>query len=85
MEERIKKVMAAVFGISTAQIGEDTSPDTLENWDSLSHMTLTVALEEEFDVEFDTEEIVGMISYPLIKAAIEKNQQNKKIAFGNNL
>jgi acyl carrier protein len=72
MDDRIKKVMASVFGTEIAQIDESMSTDTLEVWDSLQHMTLIVALEEEFGIEFNNEEIVEMVSYPLIKTIIEE-------------
>ena len=66
MESRIKNVMASVFEVDSSQINSDTSPDTLESWDSLKHMNLILALEEEFGVEFDDDDIISMISYKLI-------------------
>lgn len=58
MEDKIKQTMASVFEVNTSDIREDASNKTLPNWDSLRHMSLIIALEEEFDVEFDNEEIV---------------------------
>ena len=66
MESRIKKVMGDVFNIGVNSINNDSSPDNIENWDSLKHMNLIVALEEEFEVEFDDEEIVDSMNYALI-------------------
>ena len=66
MENRIKNVMAAVFGISIEDINEESSPDSIDNWDSLNLMNLVVSLEEEFDVEFDDDEIVEMLNFKLI-------------------
>ena len=66
MEKRIKIVMSAVLEIPIGQIKEVSSPDTIESWDSLKHMNLIVALEEEFNVEFDDEEIVNSVNYALI-------------------
>ena len=34
IEEQIKNVMSAVFEIPVVQINEDSSPDTIESWDS---------------------------------------------------
>ncbi len=56
--------------IGSAQIDNTTTPDTLEQWDSLKHMSLVIALEEEFGVQFDEEEIVKMLSFPLIKETL---------------
>ncbi len=66
MESRIKKVMGDVFNIGVDSINNDSSPDNIENWDSLKHMNLIVALEEEFEVEFDDEEIDESMNYTLI-------------------
>ena len=66
MEERIKKVMSAVFELPIEEINYESSPGTIETWDSLKHMNLIVALEEEFDVQFDDEEIGEIMNYSLI-------------------
>ncbi len=59
--------MSAVFDIPAEMINEESSPDTIESWDSLKHMNLVVGLEEEFDVVFSDEEIVEMLNFALIK------------------
>ena len=66
MESRIKKVMSNVFNIDIDSINNDTSPDNVENWDSLKHMNLIVALEEELEFEFENQEIVDSMNYALI-------------------
>ena len=63
---RIKNVMGAVFDIPVYQIKDNSSADTIESWDSLKHMNLVVALEEEFEIEFKDDEIIEMMNYPLI-------------------
>ena len=74
MENRIKNVMAAVFGISIEDINEESSPDSIDNWDSLNLMNLVVSLEEEFDIELDDDEIAEMLNFKLIVEIIkEKN------------
>ena len=70
LEDRIKYVMSAVFEIPGGKIQDDSSPDTIESWDSLKHMNLVVALEEEFVIEFTDDEIIEMMNYPLIKNII---------------
>ncbi|GBO52283.1 hypothetical protein APA_5373 [Pseudanabaena sp. lw0831] len=72
IDKRIKQVMAAVFEVEADSISEDASPDTIEIWDSLHHMNLVVALEEEFTVVFDDEQIGDLLNYKLIKIAISE-------------
>ncbi len=71
VEDRIKNVMSAVFEIPVDQITENSSPDSIESWDSLRHMNMVVAFEEEFGVEFTDDEIVEMMNYLLIKKILK--------------
>jgi len=70
MQQKIKQVMAAVFNVSAESIGQDFSPETAEMWDSLRHMNLVIALEQEFQVEFDENDIPGMLSVSLIEGIL---------------
>jgi len=72
IDEKIRQVMAAVFETDANSISEDASPDTIEIWDSLHHMNLVVALEEEFGVIFDDEQIGNLLNYKLIKLAVSE-------------
>jgi acyl carrier protein len=63
MDERIRDVLSAVFRLAPAAIGEDLSSDSLDAWDSLKHMQVVVALEQEFGVEFEDEEIPRLLSF----------------------
>lgn len=54
------------------QINENSSPDTIEAWDSLKHMNLILALEESLNVQFTDEQIVEMLSMELILAVLRE-------------
>jgi acyl carrier protein len=70
MENSIKRVMADVFGIDIGLINGNSSPDDIENWDSLKHMNLIVALEDEFDIEFNDDDIGNLLNFQLISHTI---------------
>jgi acyl carrier protein len=72
MEKRIKEIMSVVFETDLSMITDDASPETLDIWDSLKHMNLITALEEEFHVTFSDNEILEMLSYKLILTTIGK-------------
>ena len=38
IEDRVKRVMSAVFEIAEENIKDYSSPDTIESWDSLKHI-----------------------------------------------
>ena len=71
-EQKLKDVLATTFNIDVNSIAEDASPDTIENWDSLRHMNLVLALEEEFDVELTDDQVVEILSYKLIKIVLQE-------------
>ena len=70
IEVRLKKIMSAVFEVSLDEINENSSPDSIVSWDSLSLMNLVVSIEEEFNIQLDDDEIVDMLNFRLIKEII---------------
>lgn len=78
MENKIKRVMASALRVNISEITDTSSVDSVESWDSLNHMNLILALEEEFRVEFDIEEISSMVNYKLIEAIIGDKIASKR-------
>jgi len=66
IEERVRNVIAQVFGLNKSEVSPTASQDTLEKWDSFGHMNLCVAIEEEFSVRLDDTQIVEMTSVPKV-------------------
>ena len=60
IDQRVKQVAADVFGTSSDQITPDSSPQTIETWDSVQHLNLVLALESELGIRIDPEEIERM-------------------------
>ena len=60
IEARVNAVFRAVFDDSELTIAADTTADDVENWDSLTHIDLIVAMEKEFKVRFTTAEVTGL-------------------------
>jgi acyl carrier protein len=59
---RVQGVVADLFSIPIAQVALETSSDTIKSWDSLQHLNLMLALEQEFGVQFSPEEIETLTS-----------------------
>jgi acyl carrier protein len=57
---RVTRVVSAVLGIAPETISDETSPDTVPTWDSMQHLQVVLALEDEFAVHFEVEEIEAM-------------------------
>lgn len=69
-EDKLKSVMADIFDIDVSTINDTTSVDTVKEWDSLKHLNLVLALEQEFNITFSVEQTVQILNYPLIKAVL---------------
>ncbi len=70
MKDRVFKVVAQVLGVPATIIDENSSPDTLPVWDSLKHMNLVLALEEEFSIQFTDTQVLEMLNVALILAVV---------------
>lgn len=71
-EDKLKQIIASVFKVDLSTISNETSPDTIENWDSLNHLNLVLALEEGFDVNFTEQQTVEILNYELIKISLQE-------------
>jgi acyl carrier protein len=75
VEEQIKQVMADVLNLDLKAINGATSKDGTASWDSLAHINLIVALEQEFQISFDVSEIESMLTYSDILETMERKLQ----------
>lgn len=66
VDERLRRVFAHVFGIQADSLKEDDSPHTVNGWDSVGHLNLIMALEGEFAIQFEIEEIPELVSFRVI-------------------
>ncbi len=72
MLEIYKRVFCEAFEIEEDE-AEDATSDTIDTWDSLRHMNLIVALEDEFDIEFEPEDVMELTSYHAGFALLRKH------------
>ena len=58
--ERLNDVFRDVFDDEELIVTDQTTAADVEGWDSLVHITLISAVEDEFDIKFDMKSVVGM-------------------------
>lgn len=75
MLNRILKIISQVMEVPLEQLNKESSPDTVKNWDSLKHMNLILALEEEFNITFSDEEIVELLSVEIIVEVLKEMEK----------
>ncbi|HEV8534276.1 MAG TPA: acyl carrier protein [Candidatus Limnocylindria bacterium] len=68
---RLTGLVARVLDLPAAQV-EDASADSTPGWDSLAHLRLLMAVEEEYGVSFSPDEIADLDSVRRIGNAVER-------------
>jgi acyl carrier protein len=59
-DDKLRDCFSRSLGIPAERVTDDLAYNSLKEWDSVAHMALVVELESEFDVMFDTDDILGM-------------------------
>ena len=58
--DRLNAIFQDVFDDDSLPVGPNTTAKDVEDWDSLSHITLISAVEDEFRMKFSMKEVVEM-------------------------
>ncbi len=58
--EVLDEVFQDVFDDESIMVHDDTTADDIEDWDSLEHINLIVAVEKAFKIKFSLGETTGM-------------------------
>lgn len=74
--EKYDEVFRRTFELDKDTVLDDFSADTAEKWDSVTHLSLTTELEDEFDIMFDSEDILALRSYKKGKEILAKYELN---------
>ena len=58
-------------------LNEELDATKVENWDSLNHISLIIALEEAFFIQFETEELVALVNVGDMAKLIANKMNNR--------
>lgn len=72
LKNQIMMVMSKVLEVPLDKINENSSTDSIENWDSLKHLNLILALEDEFEISIPNEEVGNMVNFKLIELIVNE-------------
>lgn len=70
--EKVNEVFHDVFDDETIVVVESTTADDVEDWDSLTHITLISEIESEFGFKFAMKDVLGMKNVGEMLDIIEK-------------
>ena len=70
MDEKLRSAFQTAFQLKEAEFSNDLSPEMVSTWDSLGHLRLVDALQEQFGLEFAVEEIMAMENVGAIREVL---------------
>jgi acyl carrier protein len=60
---KLREVFVEALDLDAGVDVENLKYRDIEAWDSVGHMALVAAIEDEFDVQFDTDQVIDMSSF----------------------
>ena len=70
--EKLNEIFSDVF-VEDITVTPETTADDIEDWDSLTHITLISEVEDAFDIKFAMKDVLGMKNVGEMADIIEKN------------
>ncbi|MBE5884350.1 MAG: acyl carrier protein [Lachnospiraceae bacterium] len=70
--ELYKQAFIETFTLREDEIGENTTMDNIELWDSVGHINLVVSIEMAFDIEMSLEDVSALTSFEGGKEILKK-------------
>ena len=61
--EKYSEIFKKALNINTNKFNENLKYNEIDEWDSIGHMTLVSALEEEYKITFETDDIIDFSSF----------------------
>lgn len=58
--DKLNEIFRDEFDDESIQVTESTTANDIDGWDSLAHISLLAAIEDEFNIKFTMGEVTGM-------------------------
>ena len=69
----LEDVIGSVLGVSSESLSDDSSMESVQEWDSLRQLSILLALESAYGITISTDEALEMNSISAIKAVLAKH------------
>jgi acyl carrier protein len=73
--ERVRYIVAEITEVEVERITLQSSPDNLEEWDSLAQVNIVLSLEQEFGHQFSPSQIERMVSVEKIVEVLTAREE----------
>lgn len=71
---KLREVFVEALDLDADVDVENLKYRDIEAWDSVGHMALVAAIEDEFDVQFDTDQVIDMSSFKVAVDMVKELQ-----------
>ena len=61
--EKYSEIFKTALNVGANKVNENLKYNEIDEWDSIAHMTLMAALEEEYKISLETDDIVDFSSF----------------------
>ena len=61
--EKYSEIFKTSLNVDADKVNENLKYNEIDEWDSIGHMTLMAALEEEYKISLETDDIVDFSSF----------------------
>lgn len=68
--DKFNNAVSAILGVAVSEVVDSLSSESVDSWDSLNHINLIGALEQEFGVMLPTESIAAFQSVAGLKSLL---------------
>jgi acyl carrier protein len=73
--DKVNEILIKTFKISTDEAVKNLSMNDVYRWDSITHMDLIVAIEDEYKIQLTGDDIAEMITFNAIREILKKYVQ----------
>ena len=70
--EKLNSIFCEVFSVENSALNSEFDKCSVSGWDSVRQLSLTTAIEDEFDIMLDAEDILEFTSYDNAKIILAK-------------
>ncbi|MEK6644845.1 MAG: acyl carrier protein [Planctomycetota bacterium] len=68
--DKFKSAVSAILGVPPSEVVDSLSSESVDSWDSLNHINLISAMEQEFGVMLPTESMAAFQSIAGLKSLL---------------
>jgi len=73
VNEKLTELVSELFDLDPSLVNDELTPEDVDQWDSMNHLRLVTAVEQEFGIKLSTSDIESITSVGVLRALIEQS------------